>query len=180
MTEKDCMDQYYDAKLREQLHPSMRGYFAYELHQEMEKNKDIWVLVGDLGQGMMDKIRDDFPDRFLNCGASEQAMVGLAVGLALEGKIPVVYSITNFVLYRPFEWIRNYLDHEQIPVKLVGAGRDEDYAHDGYTHHSQDAKQVLDCFPNIVQFWPENKEEMGTMVRELLFNGKASFISLRR
>src|SRR3989344_6223554 len=93
-------------------HNSMRGWFAYELYKQMIKDKRIWLLVGDLGYKAFDYIKRDFPNRFLNCGASEQAMVGIATGLALDGKVPFVYSITTFLLYRPFETIRNYIDRE--------------------------------------------------------------------
>jgi len=64
----------------------------------------------------VDKIREDYPQRFLNTGAIRQAMMGIAVGLALEGKIPFVYTNLPFLLYRPFETLRNYVDHERIPV----------------------------------------------------------------
>ena len=82
--------------------PRMRRCFADILYQHMARNKDIWVLTADLGYKMWDMIRDDYPKRFINVGASEQAMMGMAVGLALEGKVPIVYSITPFLLYRPF------------------------------------------------------------------------------
>ena len=81
----------------------MRAVFAKNIHSEMKKNSDIWVIVNDLGYKMWDDVRRDFPERFINTGAAEQSMIGIAVGLALEGKIPVVYSITTFLLYRPFE-----------------------------------------------------------------------------
>ena len=161
-------------------HESQRGYFAYELHEQMEANKDIYVLTGDLGFGMLDRIRDDFRDRFVNCGASEQAMMGMAVGLALEGKIPIVYSITPFLLYRPFETIRNYINHEQIAVKLVGGGRDKDYTHDGFSHWAEEASQVLSVLPNITQMWPETKEDVIELTRVMLYNGQPSFLSLKR
>src|SRR3990167_4043938 len=138
----------------------MRRTFAAELYQWMEKDPDIWVICIDLGYGMFDKIRDKFPDRFLNTGAAEQAAMGIAVGLAMEGKIPVVYSITSFLLYRPFETIRNYINHEGIPVKLVGSGRDKDYLHDGFSHDSTDAKKIMKNFKNICQDWPDTKEAM--------------------
>lgn len=165
---------------KEQYHDSMRGYFAGELYNAMVDNDNIVVLTGDLGYGMLNKIRDDFPDRFVNCGASEQAMMGIATGMTYEGKIPVVYSITNFALYRPYEWLRNYIDHEQAPVKIVAAGRDKDYSHDGYTHHSEDAKRVLDGFENVVQMWPETKEDVVESIEDFITNGKPTFISLRR
>jgi transketolase len=161
-------------------HPSQRGYFADELHKQMEKNENIWVLTGDLGFGMLDKIRDDFPKRFVNCGASEQAMMGIAVGLALKGKTPFVYSITPFLLRRPYETIKLYLDGEKIPVHLVGGGRDKDYAHDGPSHDATDVKQLLMTLPNITQFFPEDKEMVPEMVKTMVKTNRPSFISLRR
>ncbi len=105
----------------------MRKYFSELLYNEMAVNPDIVLLTGDLGYGLWNKIRLDFKSRFYNVGSSEQLMLGMASGMAMEGKIPIVYSITPFLLYRPFEFIRNYVDHEKLPVKLVGGGRDKDY-----------------------------------------------------
>lgn len=165
----------------DQRHDSMRGYFGWSLYNEMVDNPDIVLVTMDLGYGLFDKIRRDFPDRFCNVGASEQAGIGLAVGLALEGKIPFVYSITTFLLYRPFETIRLYLQGEGVPVKLIGSGRDKDYAHDGPSHHSEDAKEVLaTAFPRIVTLWPETKEEIAGMVNDMVNGKEPMFISLRR
>ena len=163
------------------LHDSMRGHFAYRLFDLMEKDQSIYLLMGDLGYKVFDEHRKKYPDRCLNLGASEQMMMGVAVGLALEGMIPVVYSITNFLLYRPYETIRNYVNYEKIPVKLVAAGRDKDYAHDGISHWSEDARDVLSNFKNIKQYWPEEKTDVTLdYMTEFLYNNKASFISLRR
>jgi transketolase len=92
----------------------MRKEFAEFLHGEMSYNEKIVLITGDLGYGLWDRIKIDYSDRFYNVMSSEQLMVGTAVGLAMEGFIPLVYSITPFVLYRPFELLRNYLDHEYI------------------------------------------------------------------
>ena len=127
----------------------MRKSLVEELLKQMELNDKIWCLTGDLGYKLLDPIRDKFPDRFVNCGASEFSMVGVAVGVAKMGKIPFVYSITPFLIYRAFEMIRNYVDHEKIPVKLLGGGRDNDYHIDGFSHDSSDAKQIMNTFKNI-------------------------------
>lgn len=161
-------------------HDSIRGWFAAALHDEMEKDERIWCLTGDLGYLMLDKIRDDFPDRFVNVGASEQLLIGAGVGLALSGKIPFCYSITTFLIYRPFEWLRNYLHHENIPVILVGSGWEKDYEHDGISHQPFEAGKVLDCLPNIQQLYPDYKEELPFMVNEMVANPKPSFLCLRR
>jgi len=162
-------------------HNSFRGYFAYELHQQMKKNPDIRVVTADLGFGMFDAIKKDYPDRFINVGAAEQAMVGIGVGMALKGLIPFCYSITPFLLYRPLEWIKNYLHHENIAVKLVGAGVGKDYDEDGFTHWSDEPyNTVVSCYPNIQQFYPDTKEKVPAMVKEMVENKKPSFIHLHR
>lgn len=161
-------------------HDSIRGWFAASLHEAMSRDERIWLLSGDLGFKMLDKIRDDFPERFRNVGASEQLLIGAGVGLALSGKIPFVYSITSFLLYRPFEWIRNYLQHEGIPVRLVGSGLNDDYKHDGITHQTYDAKAVLELFPRISRYYPAYKTEVPYMVEKMIANDEPSFICLRR
>ena len=109
-----------------------RREFVNLLINEMNKNEKIFLLTGDLGFGLFDDIRKKFPNRFINVGSCEQLMIGLAVGLSYEGWIPLCYSITPFLLYRPFEFIRNYLNHELANVKLVGGGRDKDYKNLGF------------------------------------------------
>ena len=161
-------------------HPSMRGYFAYEVYNHMVDNENIWVVTGDLGYGMWDKVKKDFPDRFINVGAAEQAMIGVSVGLALENKIPITYSITPFLLYRPFETIRNYVDHESIAVKLVGSGRDRDYLHDGFSHWAEEDRRILKELKNIKSFWPETKEDIPQLVAEMINNPDPYYINLKR
>jgi transketolase len=161
-------------------HDSMRGWFAYELYKQMAKDERIWLVVGDLGYKAFDYIRRDFPERFMNCGAAEQAIMGIATGLTLSGKIPFVYSITTFLLYRPFETIRNYINHEKIPVKLIGAGRDRDYIHDGFSHWAQEDKDVMKIFGNIKSLWPENKEEIPGIVDKMTHDNSPWYLNLKR
>lgn len=158
----------------------MRGYFGRALYKEMANNENIWLVTADLGYKMFDPHFADFPDRTINVGAAEQAGVGICVGLALRDKTPFFYSITNFSLYRPFEWLRNYIDHEKMDIKIIGAGRDDDYSHDGFTHQSRDARAVLDILTGVKQYWPETKEEMDQVIHEVATNGLPSFVSLRR
>ncbi len=132
----------------------MRRECANLLLEEMSVNPRIRVITADLGFGVLDHIRNAYPDRFYNVGAAEQLMIGAAIGLANEGYIPVCYSMSSFVLYRPFEMLRNYLNHEGIPVKLLGSGRDRDYDHDGISHWAHDDEEVLASLPNIDVYKP--------------------------
>jgi len=156
----------------------MRKEFASFLHDEMSYNEKIVLLTGDLGYGLWDRIKIDYPDRFYNVMSSEQLMVGAATGLAMEGFIPLVYSITPFVLYRPFELLRNYLNHEQIPVKLIGGGRDKDYGYLGFSHWAEEDIKVLSTLENIQLFKPKNPTKK--LYQEFLYNEQPSYLNLSR
>ena len=158
----------------------MRKAFAQLLHAEMATNPDIYLITGDLGYGLWDKVRDDYPDRFYNVGSSEMVMMGAAIGLAMDKKIPYVYSITPFAIYRPFEMIRNYLDHEKIPVNIIGGGRDKEYGYLGFSHWSHDDKKIMSVFDNVKSFWPENEEEMATTFNQTLTEKVPTYINLKR
>lgn len=161
-------------------HNSMRGEFAYALYNKMAEDQDIFVLVGDLGYGMFDDIKKDYSDRFLNVGASEQSMMDIAVGLALEGKKPFVYSITPFLIYRPFETLRTYIDHEKIPVRMVASGRYSDYKHDGFSHYAGDDYLFLSHLKNIKKQWPTDKTDMEEIVNEMVELDVPYYLNLRR
>lgn len=162
------------------LHDSQRGHFSFELYKAMAANDKIFLVVADLGYAVFDSHRADFPDRFLNCGASEQCGLGICVGLRLQGYIPFFYSITTFLLFRGFEWIRNFLHHEGIAVRLVGSGLDDDYNHDGITHQPWECKEVLKLFPKITARFPTDKNQIPQAVRAMVVCDEPSFICLRR
>ena len=76
----------------------MRKRFIELLDSEMSKNEKIFVIIGDVGFGFFDDIIKKYPKRIINPGASEQLILGMASGIAMEGFIPIVYSITPFIL----------------------------------------------------------------------------------
>lgn len=144
----------------------------------MQENSKIFLITADLGYGILDKIRNDFPNRFLNVGCCEQLMIGVAVGLSHNGFIPVCYSISTFLLYRPFEMIRNYIDYERTPIKLIGSGRDRDYTKLGISHWSHDDLSIMSAFKNITLYKPDifDSQEM----EQLLLNDSPVYINLKR
>tara|TARA_B110000503_G_scaffold64060_1_gene101027 strand:- start:88 stop:558 length:471 start_codon:yes stop_codon:yes gene_type:complete len=156
----------------------MRREFAKKLYDAMEKDDHIFLITADLGYGVLDDIRRDFPKRAINIGSSEMLMVGIAVGLAQSGYIPVCYSITPFLLYRPFELIRNYMNYEKANVKLVGSGRDDDYAHDGISHWAGDDVDIMTALKNIQIYKPEKMTD--EVFTQFMYNDKPSYINLSR
>lgn len=147
---------------------------------EMVNNLDIMVLTADLGFGLLDQIKNSFPERFFNVGAAEQLLIGAGVGMAEEGKIPVCYSMSSFILYRPFEFLRNYVNAEKIPVKLIGSGRDHDYSHDGISHWAHDDEVVLQALPNIKIYKPKDIAELESVFNEFIYSKDPAYLNLTR
>ena len=157
----------------------MRRAFAQALHEQMKQNDNIFFLTGDLGYKVFDEIMEDFPSRAFSTGAAEQALLDIGVGLALEGKIPFCYTITPFFL-RGFETIRTYMNHENIPVHMVGSGRDKDYAHDGFSHDASDIKDFLTTMKNVTQYYPDSKDDIPAILATIINSRNPSFLSLKR
>lgn len=147
----------------------MRKTFADEISKY-----DVTVLTADLGFGLWSE-----KNKVINVGSSECSMVGAAIGYALEGKRAVCYSITPFLLYRPFEWIR-YINHHKIPTILVGSGRGDNYKHDGASHHVFEDREIMSVMKNIKSFWPETKEEIPSLVDKIINSNKPTYINLKR
>ncbi len=146
----------------------------------MKENDQIFLVVGDLGFKLFDDIRADFPDRFINCNAAEQCMLGIGVGLSLQGKTVFCYSITPFLLFRAAELIRNYIDKELIPVLLVGSGRDNCYHEDGFSHYAGDDVELLNVFHHIKRCWPINELEIEIIVTEMIEAKAPCYLNLKR
>ena len=158
----------------------MRKLFASLLLEKMKQDKNIILCIGDVGYGLFDHIRSEVPDQFYNFGSSEMALLGGAVGMTLEGKTVYVYSITPFVIYRPYEIIRNYIDHEHVPVKLVGSGRDRDYGYLGFSHWAEEDVEAMSVFKNLKISHPQNDEEVINVFNDSINNKVPYYINLKK
>lgn len=158
----------------------MRRDFAEHLKNEIERNKNIVLMTADLGFGLWDSIKNEYPENYINVLSSEQLMIGMAAGMCLSGKIPVCYSITPFLLYRPFEFIRNYMNNDKIPIKLIGGGRGDDYAAAGKTHLAPESKKIMGVFENINSYYPKNSKEMSLQFNEFVYSNNPCYMSLKK
>ena len=139
----------------------MRDKFADVIFEQGKKNKKICAIVADISPaGSMLEFRKKFPERFINCGVAEQAMIGIAAGLALKGMRPFCYTIATFSLYRPFEMIRVDLCYQNLPVTIIGMGAGVIYSTLGGTHHSMEDIAVASAIPNMTVLAPCDPDEM--------------------
>lgn len=125
----------------------MRNEFLHELERQATKNDKVFLVVGDLGYGVVDSFADRLPKQFLNAGVAEQSMIGISAGLAMSGYRPYVYSIANFPTFRALEQIRNDLCYDKKPVTIVSVGVGLAYGTLGYTHHAVEDISIMRSLP---------------------------------
>lgn len=137
----------------------MRRALVNSLTRQVERGGDIYVLSADAGFRVFDEFRKRFPDRFINVGVSESAMVGLAAGLAHQGKQVFCYGIVPFVTLRCLEQVRVDLCCPGLPVKIVGVGGGLTYGAAGMTHHALEDIAVMSALPNMTVVCPGDPVE---------------------
>ena len=154
----------------------MRRKFGKILNNLAKKDKKIILLVGDIGYGIFDDFRKEHPKRFINLGICEQSLIGFASGLALEGLKPWVYTITPFLIERPFEQIKLDVDQQKANVKLVGFA---DYPSLGPSHSELNAKKLMQLFKNVKSFFPKNSLETEKVIYKCYKKIGPTFVSLK-
>jgi len=115
-----------------------RDIFIKELHKKMKKNKDIYFLSADFGAAALDGLRKEFKKNFIHCGISEQAMLDMATGLALEKKIVFVYAMAPFLSLRAIEQIKCGPGLMSLPINILSVGIGLGYADSGPTHYANE------------------------------------------
>jgi len=137
----------------------MRNAFIEELTLLADKNDRIFLIVGDLGFGVIENFEKRFPNQFLNAGVAEQNMMGMAAGLASAGFHVFVYSIGNFPTFRCLEQIRNDVCYQELNVTIVSIGAGLSYGTLGYSHHTIDDIGVMNSLPGITIYSPADSIE---------------------
>jgi len=146
----------------------MRKAFAKRIEELMDKDKRIVFLVCDMGPIIFDSIREKYPDRFLNLGLTESSAMSISAGLALEGKIPFIYTIATFVTEGCFEQVKVDVCYQQTNVKIIGIGAGLTYGISGPSHQTISDIAMLRALPNMTILVPADKFEAEAMTDVVL------------
>src|SRR5215510_5661571 len=130
---------------------------VYELARQ---DKRIFFIGSDLGIGTLKQFKAEMPDRFLMEGVSEANVVGMAAGLALEGKIVYVNTIATFLSRRCYEQVVLDLCLHKANVRLIANGGGVVYAPLGPTHEAIEDIAIFRCVPHMTILAPADAEEM--------------------
>ncbi len=158
----------------------MRDTFAQTLFEEAKKDKNIILMTGDLGFGVLDRFQQELPKQFVNSGVNEQTLMGMAAGIASTGKRVFVYSIGNFPTLRCLEQIRNDVCLMNNSVVVVSVGAGYAYGPQGYTHHALEDIAVMRALPNMQVIVPADPIETRLLTQLLVKTNLPSYLRLGR
>lgn len=144
----------------------MRDTYLNALYNLAKEDKNVISLVADNGLIVYDDFRRDFPDRYFNFGISEGNMVTAAAGMASCGKIPFAYTISAFLAYRAYEFLRDDVCFQNQNVKIVGIGSGLTYSTLGPSHHTTEDIALLRSLPNLTVFSPATRTEVKWMMKK--------------
>jgi len=156
----------------------MRNTFIEKLTNLTEVDSNIMFLTGDLGFGVVENFESKFPKQFLNCGVAEQNMIGMAAGLASEGKKVFVYSIANFPTFRCLEQIRNDVCYHELPVTIVAIGSGFSYGSLGYTHQALEDISIMRSLPGLRILSPTDPNEVKECLDLIISDPKPTYLRL--
>ena len=157
-----------------------RDAFIEEITKQLEKDKKIFFLSADFGAAALDELREKYPKNFLHCGISEQAMLDIAAGLALEGNKVFVYAMAPFLSLRSIEQTKCGAGLMNLPICLLSVGIGLGYADAGPTHYST---EDFACFRAIVGssiYTPSDVPQTRLIAKEMLKKPEFSYIRLDR
>lgn len=138
----------------------MRAAFEKVIYEIMLQHPEIVAVVADSATGGYERIKEEFPARYIDFGIAESNMVAASAGLASSGKIPVLYTINAFLVYRAYEFIRNDVCMQNRKVVMVGSGAGVIYNNLGPTHHTTEDIAVLRVLPNLTILSPASVKEV--------------------
>lgn len=142
------------------------------------EDERIVILVSDMGFGVIDEFRKEFPDRIYNVGIMEQGAVGIAAGMAMTGLIPIFYSIVNFLAFRAIEQVRNDVVKQNLNVKFISTGVNNYFEFLGHSHCcGEDDKKLMDLIGMPVYDPYENKNtDFDDVLKNWITNPNAGYI----
>lgn len=160
--------------------PSMRERFTDVAVRALDRDERVAVVLADIGTARFEETGAALrhPHRYVNVGIREQALVGVAAGMALEGLRPLIHSYTPFLVERPFEQLKLDLGHQGVGAILVSIGASYDAAGEGRTHQSPGDVALLATLPGWQIHVPGHADEAELLLERALAGDGSVYVRL--
>ena len=158
-----------------------REAWSETLVEMAEEHPEIVVLSADLLKATIaNRFGDRYPERTFNVGVAEQDLVGVAAGLALTGKTPVIATFSVFLLMRACEQVRTDVCYPNLNVKMIGTAGGLSFGLGGVTHATTEDIALARALPNMVVLVPADYEETAQAMRVAIGHQGPVFIRVGR
>ncbi len=161
---------------------AMRDAFLERIWMEMARDEDVFFITADFGSPVLDKIRNDYPDRFVNVGIAEQNLINVTAGFALEGFKVFAYAIAPFITMRCYEQLRVNLallsEVRPMNVTLIGVGAGYSYVVSGPTHQCYEDLTLMRALPNVRVFSPSDHVATGALFEACIVEPGIKYLRL--
>lgn len=144
----------------------MRKIFPKTVLEIMDRDDRVVVLLGDIGVFAFKDVFEKYPIRCINIGILEQSMVSMAAGLVMAGFIPIIHTISPFLVARAYEQIRDDFGFQELKGTFVGVDVYSTAPNLGLTHSCPEDITLMNCVPNMKTFTPESPEEFDSILKE--------------
>jgi transketolase len=157
---------------------SMRQQMALTVEELFEQDERLALVLAEISSDFFKRLLKEHPLRAVNLGILEQTMISVAAGMAMEGFIPVVHSITPFLVERPFEQIKDDFCYQRLGGNFISTGSSYDYSTEGMTHHGPADVPILRSLPGMQIVVPGTPSEFDRLFREAYANGAPTYYRL--
>jgi transketolase len=157
-----------------------RDAFIEEVKKRLETDKDIYFLSADFGAAALDSLREMYPDNFIHCGISEQAMIDIATGLALQGKKVFCYAMAPFISLRAIEQIKCGPSMMNLPIAILSVGIGIGYADAGPTHYITEDFACMRSIINLNVYTLADASSSKRLANQLLDKPELCYIRFDR
>jgi transketolase len=158
--------------------PDMRETFLSTMDEVLDADPRSVLVLADISAASMAQARERHPDRVLNVGIREQALIGVTGGLALAGMRPVAHTFPPFLVERPYEQLKLDLTHQGVGAVLVSSGASYDMSYAGRTHQSPSDVALLDTLPGWTVHVPGHPVEARRLLLESLPGDSSVYLRL--
>jgi transketolase len=147
-----------------------------EILKDLALSDERFIVMTAENRIAIRNLQEPLGNRYIDTGISEQSLIGIASGLALRGRIPVVHALAPFLTMRAYEFIRTNIGLQNLPVKLVGSIPGFLSDGNGPTHQAVEDISLMRGIPNMNIFCPADNDDMNRCIKKVLLSEKPFYI----
>lgn len=156
----------------------MRRRFLSRIAEMIPNEPDTVFMTVDIGMWAIRDVLNNYPDRCMNVGIFEDAMMSVAAGMASRGLVPIIFGIQPYLIERAYEQIKMDMAYQKFGANIVGTGAAIDYSRYGYSHYCAEDFAILKRIPGVEFIAPGTADEFAILFEQCYRNNHPTFFRI--